>query len=166
MKQVVVPGTLSRCLRLGQAIRKARESGRDPVQSIVDLTGGWVLCEGEIEGQDWEDRDGYMYGTHHLRGSGPFEGRTMQVWFQNENHIAWLDGRPVATSPDLVTLVDLKSGEPRINCDIQAGDRVAVVGIKAVQALRTTRGIEALGPRHFGFDLEYVPIEQLVRTIH
>ena len=42
---------------------------------------------------------------------------------------------------------------------VSVGDRVAVVGRKAHKLYRTARGVELLGPRHFGFDLDYVPIE-------
>ncbi len=27
-------------------------------------------------------------------------------------------------------------------------------------AFRTPKGLELLGPRHFGFDLDYIPIEE------
>jgi DUF917 family protein len=39
---------------------------------------------------------------------------------------------------------------------------VAVVGRKAHPAHRTKKGIQSLEPRHFGFDIDYVPIEKRV----
>jgi DUF917 family protein len=36
-----------------------------------------------------------------------------------------------------------------------------MIGIPAHSLWRIPRGIEILGPRHFGFDLDYVPIEGL-----
>jgi DUF917 family protein len=55
------------------------------------------------------------------------------------------------------------SGEPAISYDFSVGDHVAVIGRKAHEAHRTEKGIRALGPRHFGFDFDYVPIEQWVK---
>jgi DUF917 family protein len=42
------------------------------------------------------------------------------------------------------------------------GRKVAVVGVKAVDCWRTERGIQIYNPKHFGFDLDYVPIEELI----
>jgi len=163
MKEVLVPGTMTKCLNLGRVIREARESGQDPVEAIVNFTEGWLLFEGEIVKKDWESRDGYMFGTNYLRGIRRSEGHELSVWFQNENHIVKKDGRPFVTSPDAVALVDIESGEPITNTDTAVGNRVAVVGIKGVEAFRTPAGLDLLGPKHFGFDdIEYVPIEQAV----
>jgi DUF917 family protein len=63
MKEIVVRGTLSKCLALGRAMRLARERGADPVETAVTLTGGWRLFEGVVVEKAWEDRDGYMFGT-------------------------------------------------------------------------------------------------------
>jgi len=160
MKEVIVPGTLTKCLRLGRVIRQAREQGDDPIQAAIEHTGGWLLFEGEVTGKDWEDRDGYMFGTTHIKGTGDYAGHTLDVWFENENHVSWLDGEPYVCSPDLVTIVDRETGEGITNTDIDAGHRVAVVGIKGLEAFRSERGLAAAGPRYFGFDIDYVPIEE------
>jgi len=40
---------------------------------------------------------------------------------------------------------------------------VVAVAMKGLEAFRTPFGLdEASGPRYFGFDIEYVPVEQLV----
>lgn len=162
MKEVIVPGTLTMCLGLGKAIRKAREGGKDPVEAIVDFADGWLLFQGEVEEKEWEDRGGYMYGTTHLKGLGKFKGHKMSVWFKNENHIVWKDEKPYVTSPDIIALVELETGEPKTNTAIASGDRMAVIGMKGLDAFRTPEGLKALGPEHFGFDIEYVPIEKVV----
>lgn len=40
---------------------------------------------------------------------------------------------------------------------------MAVIGRKGHRIHRTLEGVEVLGPRHFGFDLDYVPIEDRVK---
>jgi DUF917 family protein len=162
MKEILLRGSLTRCLDLGRAIRQARERGQDPVRAAVEHSGGWLLFEGEVTGKDWEDRDGYMFGTTHVQGTGDHAGHTLDVWFENENHVSWLDGEPYVCSPDLVTIVDRVTGEGYTNTDLEAGHRVAVVGVKGLEAFRSERGLAAAGPRHFGFDIEYVPIEELM----
>ncbi|NPA91657.1 MAG: DUF917 domain-containing protein [Chloroflexi bacterium] len=163
MKDILVRGTLTKCLRIGRAIREAREAGRDPVDAALEVTGGWRLFEGVVTAKEWEDRDGYMFGTTHIRGTGAYEGQTLDIWFKNENHVSWLNGEPWVCSPDLITLVYKDSGVGITNTDLKAGDEVVVVGMKGLEGFRTEFGLnEAAGPRYFGFDIDYVPIEELV----
>ena len=72
------------------------------------------------------------------------------------------DEQPFVTSPDAIGIIDRESGEPHVNNSIAAGQRVAVLGRKAHAAHRSERGVAVLGPRHFGFDLDYVPIEKVM----
>ncbi len=162
MKEIVVPGTLTFSLELGRTIRQARQEGRDPVEAAVRFTGGWLLFEGEVTGKDWEDREGYMFGKTHIQGTGEHRGHTMDIWFKNENHVSWLDGRPFVCSPDLIVVVDRRTGEGITNTDLDAGMEVAVVGVRGLEAFRSERGLAAAGPRYFGFDIDYVPIEVLM----
>ncbi len=103
-----------------------------------------------------------MFGTTFIEGMGTFEGHTFKIWLQNENHITWLDDAPYVTSPDLIMIVDRASAEPYINTVLSEGQQVAVLGAKADNRYRTSEGLSALGPGHFGFDLPYRPIESLV----
>ena len=54
-------------------------------------------------------------------GKGEFKGHSFKVWFKNENHVSWLDEEPFVTSPDLVVIVDRKSGEGITNTLLEAG---------------------------------------------
>ncbi len=162
MKRVVIPGTLSRCLEIGRSIRTSREAGRDSVKEIVGELDGWLLFEGEVSKKEWEDKEGYYWGIHTIRGFGEFKGSELQVWFKNENHYSWLDGKPFVMSPDMLIVVDRDTGEPFMNAAIAEGHRVAVIGLRAIEQFRSPKGLDILGPRHFGFETDYTPIEELV----
>ena len=163
MKEILVRGTLTRCLAMGRARRQALEGGQDPVDAIVEIGEGWRLFEGLVSGKDWEDRDGYMFGTTHVAGTGDYAGQTLDVWFKNENHVSWLDGRPWICSPDILTFVRAGTGEAITNADIASGDQVVALGFKGLEAFRSEFGLnECTGPRYFGFDIDYRPIEELV----
>ena len=112
--------------------------------------------------KEWESRDGYMFGTTTVEGDGPDRGHTLAIWFKNENHVTWHDGRAWVSSPDLVMVLDAASGEPYTNTVLAEGARVGVIGSRADGRLRTARAVASLGPRHYGHDLEYTPIEHLV----
>lgn len=160
---MLVKGTLTKCLAIGRAIRQALDGGADPVDAATKVVDGWRLFEGVVTGKDWEDRDGYMFGTTHLKGTGDYEGQTLDVWFKNENHVSWLNGEPWICSPDAVILAHKGSGEGATNAAIKEGDELVAVGMKGLEAFRTEFGLnECTGPRYFGFDIDYVPIEELV----
>jgi DUF917 family protein len=163
MKQVLVPNTLSKCLALGRAMRQARETGLDPIEAGLQVTGGWCLFEGVVAKKEWEDRDGYMIGSTHLQGTGDYEGQTLDVWFKNENHVTWLNGEPWVCSPDLITLAYQDTGQGTTNTLVAEGDQLVAVGMKGLEPFRTEFGLnEASGPRYFGFDIDYVPVEKLM----
>lgn len=163
MRDLLVRGTLTNCFRVGQAVRAARENGKDPVDAILAETGGWRLFEGTVENKDWEDRDGYMYGTTRIKGSGKNAGQQLDVWFKNENHVTWLDGKPWVCSPDLISIVDRHSGEGRTNTMIDKDEEVAVIGMKGLDCFRNEWALKhACGPQYFGYDIDYLPIEKIV----
>jgi DUF917 family protein len=86
----------------------------------------------------------------------------MEVWFLNENHITWLDGKPYVFSPDLIILADPNSGEGYTNTELKAGDPVAIIGAKVYPAFRSEKAIKFFGPRFWGFDFDYKPIEEVI----
>jgi len=42
---------------------------------------------------------------------------------------------------------------------------VVIVGIPCDEKWRTPKGIETVGPRYFGYDVDYVPVETLVKEV-
>ncbi len=164
-KEVMATGTLTKALHVGRVIREAREKGIDAVAEAVKAVDGWLLFEGEISATEIADEQSYAFGlgTHRLKGLGSYEGHTFSIWYKNEYHVSWLDDKPFVTSPDALIIVDLKTAEPAISYDFGVGDQVAVIGRRAHEFYRTEEGIRALGPRHFGFDLDYVPIEERLK---
>jgi uncharacterized protein len=160
--EIYIPDTMSECLALGRAIREARESGTDPVAAACESIDGALLFRGIVTGREWANT-GYMEGTHELEGIGEYAGHKLAVWFRNENHVSWLDGEPWVSSPDLVEFCDALSGEPLVNTYLELGQEIAVVGRRRRDQFDSPAGLETLGPRHFGFDVEFRGIEELVR---
>jgi len=161
VRRMAVPGTLSECLGLGRTIRQAREAGQDPVQAAVRALRGHLLFQGQVKGRDWANT-GYMEGTHTIAGTGAFAGHELKVWFRNENHVSWLDGRPYAASPDLIEFCDPASGEPLVNTYLALGQEIAVVGRRRRDLFDSPAGEDTLGPAHFGFpDFPYRGLETL-----
>jgi DUF917 family protein len=90
------------------------------------------------------------------------------VWVKNENIVSWLDGKPDVMSPDLIYNLDPKTGRALASSGLggyDVGLEVTFIGRTVLSpAFRSPKGIEVLGPRHFGFDFDYRPIEELFKT--
>ncbi len=97
-----------------------------------------------------------------LTVSGEFQGQRLRIAFQNEFLIAQTDTRVVATTPDLITVLDAETGEPITTEELRYGFRVAVIGIPCDPRWRSDIGIETVGPRYFGYDIEYMPVEERI----
>lgn len=160
MKECLIPGTLTECYETGKMIREAREKGEDPIATIVQKMNGWLLGKGIVTNKDTEDKLGYYWGTHTIRGVDSFEGKIFKVWFKNENHVLWEDNVPICTSPDIIVIVNASTGEPYANPILAVGDEVCIIGLQAREAFKGERGVDILGPRFFKFDFDYVPIEE------
>jgi DUF917 family protein len=78
--------------------------------------------------------------------------------FQNEHLIAELDGTPVVTTPDLIMVLDRETGEPVTTESLRYGHRVSVVGAPSDERWHTPAGIELVGPRYFGYDIDPVRV--------
>lgn len=163
LKRLLIRGTVSECVAVGKTLREARENGKDAAAAVAALLHGWVLFRGKVSGKEWEDKQGYFWGTHAISGTGPFEGHEFKIWFKNENHISWLDGKPYVTSPDIIEVIYSKTGEPTTNPKLAIGEEVAVVGVKKRPAFATEQGIAVVGPAHYGFDIKHKPIEEVVK---
>jgi len=163
MKRVVIQNTLSECFLAGQTLRRAAAAKQDPADAVAKATKGWVLFRGTVTKKDWQDKEGYLWGTNTIDGKGNFKGHTFKVFYKNENHVTWLDDKPYVTSPDIIECIRSDTGEPITNTNIKEGDSISVLGLRGREPFRSPKGLEILGPKHFGYDIKYTPIEQVVK---
>jgi hypothetical protein len=164
IRESSVHGSYSKAIGVGKAILEARESGGDPVEGIVEEMRGYRIFEGELVARTTEGGFAFMWGNGWIKGTGGFEGKLFRFWYKNENQISWLDGEPYVTCPDPFTVIDRKTGEGLSNFRPNSwvpGKKVVVMGGRAPEIWRTERGLRIYNPRHFGFDIEYRPIEEM-----
>ena len=60
--------------------------------------------------------------------------------------------------PDLITIVSLDDGEAVGTESLRYGLRVAVLGMPAPKELKTPEALEVVGPRAFGYDMDFIPM--------
>ena len=54
----------------------------------------------------------------------------------------------------------METGEPITTEILRYGMRVAVLAFPCDPKWRTPKGIDLVGPRYFGYDIDYIPVEQ------
>ena len=109
-RRTAIPGTLTLALRIGRAIREAREAHRDPFEALLALlpqtpySFGAILFRGKIVDLQRETRNGFALGRTAIAS---LDGASrMELQFQNENLIAREDGEVRAIVPDLICVLD------------------------------------------------------------
>src|SRR2546422_5220144 len=162
MKKLVTSGTVSRAATAGRVIREARARGKEIAQEVVEATGGYLLFQGTITKKEEKDQDGYYWGANEVKGTREVSSHDFKYWVKNENHLTWMDGKLHVTSPDIICVIDSRTGEPITNPASKMGDMVSLIGYQSANRFRSPRALEVLGPRHFGVDADYVPIEKVV----
>jgi DUF917 family protein len=160
VKKHAIPKTLTLARRIGRVLLQARRSSRDPVEQLLEATGGWLLFRGKAVDVKRRTDGGFAKGTARFAGTGEWQGSEWHLHFQNEFLVAEKEGVPVATTPDLIAVLDTETGMPFTTESLRYGIRAAVIAMPCHPAWRTEKGIETVGPRHFGYDLDYIPVEQ------
>lgn len=163
-RQAVVRGSVEAAFQAGQVMREARDCGEDPISAVVKYLGGMHLFDGRVERVEEEPESGYQFHLcmHHIAGIGAFAEQSCAIWVKNEHHIVWVNDQPRALSPDIISVHDRATGLPLTNHEIAPGREVAVIAAPPLDLRwRTTKGVELLGPRAFGFDIDFEPVEGL-----
>lgn len=160
LKEAAVLGSVTYAENIGRAIRLAQTEHRDPIEAVLDTTNGFRLFSGRIIDVERRTQKGWALGETRISGVDGFAGREMVVRFQNEHLVAIENDEIVASVPDLIAILDTERGEPITTENLRYGFRVTVIGIPCDEKWRTPEGIALGGPRHFGYDIDFVPLEQ------
>jgi DUF917 family protein len=167
VKAFAVQRTLTQSLEIGRCIRAAREGVGDIFTELVtylnqrDGRHASILFDGKVVDVTHETRDGWHFGRVTLAGlSNPDDECVVEI--QNEFLTARVNGRTVVLMPDLISILDRESGEPLTGEMLAYGQRVKVLGYGADPMLRRPESLDVLGPRMFGIDEDFRPVEDLV----
>lgn len=110
-----------------------------------------------------ETRKGFDVGIIKIECCAGYDD-TLFIEFQNENYLAYsknADGakQVLATVPDLISLVDMDTGEPITTEEVRYGLRVAVLAMSCSPLWTTPEGLAVVGPDKFGFtEVAYKPV--------
>ncbi|MBT9371255.1 DUF917 domain-containing protein [Rhizobium sp. CSW-27] len=155
VKEWGIHDTVTKAVELGRTVLDARSRHADPVEAILDHEGGKRLFRGKVIDVARETTGGFLRGRTLIEGIDGDRGARMELAFQNEWAVAFRDGEAVAMTPDLLCLLDTVSGSAIGTESVRYGQRVTVVALPAPSLLTTPAGIAAVGPRAFGYDIDF-----------
>jgi hypothetical protein len=150
--------TVSQALRIGRAVRQARQAHRDPIEALLTLEGGRRLFAGKVLDIHRRTTGGFLRGRVRITGLDEWRDHEFAIDFQNEFSVGAQDGAVRVTTPDLISVLDTFSGEAIGTETLRYGQRVTVVALPAPPMLLTPRGLELTGPRAFGHDFDFHPL--------
>jgi DUF917 family protein len=159
LKQWAVPDTMTLVEEIGRTIREARRSKANVIEAVREIVGGFQVFKGKIVDVQRRTEKGFARGEAILEGVDEYDSQTLELQFQNENLVAILDGEIIVSVPDLITVLETETGEPITTESLRYGFRVTVLGIPCNEKWRTPEGLALVGPRYFGYDIDWVPIE-------
>ena len=158
-KKALIPGSLSFEREIGRALRAAHQEKCDPIEALGKAAGALRLATGKISDLRRRTERGWARGKVDIIGTQQDSGAQFRIAFQNENLVFWRNGKVEVTVPDLITVVDEQTGTPITTEMLKYGLRVSVIGIPCHEKWRTREAIELVGPRYFGYDVDYVPLK-------
>lgn len=156
-KKAVVRGTLTLCADLGQTLRQARAAHADPVEAIRAKLHAEVIFHGRIKDIERRTIGGFARGTARFDGAEDWRGQTLRLDFQNEFLMAERNGQVIVTTPDLITLLEAETGTPVTADSLRYGLRLVALAMEAPDHWRSPEGIKLVGPRYFGYPVDYTP---------
>lgn len=159
-RRPAIHGTVTRAIRMGEAILRG---GDDPLAAIAAVAPVVRIGQGKVIDIERRTSGGFVRGSALIEGLGDDKGRLFRLEFQNENLVVISDGEPLATVPDIITLLDVHNGHGIVTEMIRYGQRVEIVAFDAPAVWTSADGLRAVGPRAFGYDFDFVPVAERAR---
>jgi uncharacterized protein len=157
-REATVRGSVSQAIRIGEAMAGGTD---DPVAAVIAAAGAFRLASGKVADVHREIAGGFMRGSVVIESLAEDAGRLIRLELQNEHLVALERGRLLASVPDLITVLDSATADAISSDRISYGQRVVLIAFACDPVWRTERGIAAAGPRVFGYDFDFVPVEEL-----
>ena len=156
VKAAGVHYTLSLAHHLGAQVIDA-QARKDEVPTVVaEVLDGRVIFRGKIADVERRTTKGFARGGVRIESFS--SGDCLEIEFQNEFLIAYINGDVAATTPDLICIVTEEEGEPVTTEVLRYGTRVAVITVPAPPQLKSDAALAVVGPRAFGYDVPFRPL--------
>lgn len=146
-KRLMIPGSVTRACEIGATILRAQREHGDVVRAVLALTKGRLLGSGMIMDVDQVISGGFLRGTVTVSASGT---KSLKVIYQNEYLFVFDDGCRVASTPDIIVVLDAESHMPVTSDSLSFGLRVDILAVPGPEIWYTSAGMNLVGPQVFG----------------
>jgi len=160
VKDWAVLRTTTRAIRLGAAVLDANRAHADPIRAILSFEQGKMIFSGKVVEVERRTTEGFLRGVAHIGGFEAYSGQHLKVDFQNEWIVAWQDGVPLISTPDLICVLDSDTGEALGSEVIRYGQRVTVIALPSCDLFMSEAGLRHVGPEAFGYSFKFRSVFQ------
>ena len=152
-----IQGSMSYCVELGRRLMAVQNGEAGAYDEFLNFAEAKKFFSGKIIDLDRRTTDGFAKGTvviEHLTDPD----RTMRIEIQNELLLAFEDGKPIVTTPDLICILDHENAQPITTETLAYGQQVDVIGLPCALEWHQPGMLDLVGPKAFGYDVPYVPM--------
>ncbi|MBF9016591.1 MULTISPECIES: DUF917 domain-containing protein [unclassified Oceanispirochaeta] len=169
LKKCLIPGTITFLYRIGCCFLNTKSYGEllekmmdvsknSQYGSIVELFIGTVKDRPVRTENHWQEMS--------IEGVGNYKNSRFSILVQNEYLIGLRDKNVAAMVPDLICLIDINTLRIISQHEINRGMKVAVLSIPAPVRLKSQSMLDLIGPKCFGYNNEYIPLERLYESYY
>lgn len=148
-QKAAIRGSITRAINLGNAIQHTKT----PIENLLRTTQGKLLAQGTIKHVDQTVERGFLMGTTTIVDR---DNNQALVSYQNENLIVTINGNIMATTPDVIAILDTTTGRAITTEMLTYGLQVSIVTFCSDPLWTTEKGLALTGPRYFGYDTDYI----------
>jgi uncharacterized protein len=158
-RDCAIPKSVSKALSIGKAHREAKVKGKDPLEAILNVCKGIWIGSGKITDIDRFISKAFLNGTVVIQN----KDERMELFFQNEYLLAKYNNEVIASTPDLLVLLEQDTGSPITSETLQFGLKVNLIVLPAPSLWTSKEGLSLVGPRYFGYEVDYQPISKTIK---
>lgn len=169
LKSSIVPDTISFSIEIGRILREYRGNAQriyTPLHEVFaqSLYGElFHLYTGKVVDYASSVVGGFDVGAAVIEAFDD-DASPLTINVKNEYLVARIGDQVLASVPDLIVVLDYETSTP-INAErLRYGQRVTVYGVGCPDYYRKPNALDVVAPRCFGFDLDFVPIEELAHA--
>ena len=152
-------------MEIGISIANSRNKNEDPVRIVRETVSGIDIFNGKVEEINEEEAEGFYFTKVKLSGLGKDKDNSCELIVKNETMTCWKNGELQVVFPDLLCLLDPKTGRGIMSTELKKNLELKLVAIscheRLREALKHPNGKIAFSSKRYGQNIEYVPLEEL-----
>jgi len=165
LKNSVIPNTISKAIKIGKSVINARNSGENPVQVFRKIVSGINIFHGKITEIIEEEAEGFYFTKVKLSGLEKDNNSSCELVIKNETMACWKNGELRVVFPDLLCMLDPKTGRGIMSVELKKNLELKLVAMpcheRLREALKHPDGKIAFSSKRYGQNIKYVPLEEL-----